>query len=58
MPTYEWECRNCLKVTERMFRVSECPDRSELPPPIKDWKGTPWITVKRKKDMLKEAMGD
>ena len=27
MPVYEWYCKHCLKVTERMFRVSECPDQ-------------------------------
>jgi len=27
MPTYEWECRNCRKVTEIICHVSECPDR-------------------------------
>ena len=27
MPIYEFKCKQCQRITERIFRVSECPGR-------------------------------
>ena len=27
MPVYEFKCKQCQRITERIFRISECPGR-------------------------------